>query len=266
MNNSRLDPGIFVAFLLCACVVAGCGGTKVLKEPRPVQTAQPLAANSDRRVAATLDWVIVRDGPGTWARNADWDEYLLRVDNRSDQPVEVAQLTVVDSLGTRIEAQSGRKQLVRSSKETARRYKKSGIEVKAGRGAGTMLAAGAAVTVIGVGAAQAVAYGSFMSGATSAGSAGTVAGGLLLLGPALAVGGIVRGVNNSQVNQQIELRQTKLPLEIPAREELGLNIFFPLAPSPKMVELIYTDVTGTHTLVIDTSEVLDGLHVEAPVE
>lgn len=227
-----------------------------------MQTTQPLAAISDQRVAATLDWVIVRDGPGTWAKNADWDEYLLRVNNRTDQPIKVTQVIVVDSLDTRIEPQSGRKQLVKSSKKTARRYKESGIKVKAGRGAGTMLVAGAAVTVVGIGVANATVIG-FWSGATTAGSMGAAASGLLLLGPALAVGGIVRGVNNSKVNRQIELRQTVLPLEIPAGEELSIDVFFPLAPSPTMVVLTYTDASGEHSLVIDTSTVLDGLHIDA---
>jgi hypothetical protein len=258
MTNSNLNLGFFVALLFSACLISGCGGTKMLKETQPVQTTQSLAASSDDRVEAILDWVIVRDGPGTWARNADWDEYLLRVSNRSDQPIEVVQLTVIDSLDTRIEPQLGRKKLVKNSKRTARRYKDSGIKVKAGQGVGSMLVAGAAVTVIGVGAASAVAYGSLVGGTAGAGAA---AGGLLLLGPALAVGGIVRGVNNSKVNNEIELRQTTLPLEIPASGEIGLDVFFPLAPSPGIVELVYADASGEHSLIIDTSEALDGLHI-----
>ncbi len=75
-----------------------------------------------------LDWVIVRDGPGTWAKNSDWDEYLLRVSNLSDQPIRVTRLTVVDSLSTRIESQSTRKALVSGSKETAQRYEKAGMK------------------------------------------------------------------------------------------------------------------------------------------
>ena len=67
------------------------------------------------------------------------------------------QLTVVDSLDTRIEPQPGRKQLVKNSKQTARRYKDSGLRVKAGRGVGTMLVAGAVVTAVGIGTATAVA-------------------------------------------------------------------------------------------------------------
>jgi hypothetical protein len=253
-----------IAFLLSACLLAGCGGTKMLKETQPIQATQALSIASDDRVQVTLDWVIVRDGPGTWAKNADWDEYLLKVSNQSNQSVSVVQLTVVDSLETRIQPQLNRKQLVKNSKRTARRYKDSGIKVKAGRGVGTILIAGAAVTVVGVGAASAVAVGSAMSGAAVAGSAGAAAGGLLLLGPALAVGGIVRGVNNSKVNNEIERRQTLLPIEVPANKDIALNVFFPLAPSPGVVELIYVDASGENRLIIDTREALDGLHIATP--
>jgi len=267
VKNSTFSLGSATAFLLTACLLAGCGGTKVLKEPQPIQTTQPLAAVTDQRVSATLDWVIVRGGPGTWARNADWDEYLLRVSNVSDQPLEVTRLMVVDSLGTPIELQQRRKKLVKGSKQTSRRYKDSGVKVKAGRGAGTMLVAGAAVTAVGVGAASAVAYGSVMGGAAAgAGGAGAAAGGLLLLGPALAVGGIVRGVRNSAVNTEIEKRQTAFPLQVSAGEELALDVFFPLAPSPQRVELLYTDDTGEHSLVIDTRTALSGLHIDAPIQ
>ncbi len=252
---------VFTCALVCLLVLSGCGGTKVLKEAQPIQTTQPLATASDQQVTAILDWVIVRDGPGTWAKNADWDEYLLRVSNRSDQPIQVTRVIVVDSLDTRIESQPKRKQLIKGSKQTTRRYKDSGIKVKAGRGAGTMLVAGAAVTVIGVGAASAAAV-----GATAAGSAGAAAGGLLLLGPALAIGGIVRGVRNSAVSKQIEQRQTVLPLELAAGEELQIDVFFPLAPSPGIVELSYTDATGQHSLIIDTSTALNSLHIGEPKE
>ncbi len=99
---------IRMAVPLLLVALGGCGGTKVLKEPRPIKTTQALATVSDHRITAMLDWVIVRDGPGTWAKNSDWDEYLLRVSNRSDQPIRVTRLTVVDSLNTRIEPRSTR--------------------------------------------------------------------------------------------------------------------------------------------------------------
>ena len=266
MNQQSVARPSIIALLLGTGLLAGCGGTKVLKEPQPMEPMQPLAATSDKSVTATLDWVIVRDGPGTWARNADWDEYQLRVSNQSDQPIKITEVFVVDSLDTRIESQSRRKSLVKGSKKTARRYKKSGIKVKAGAGAGTMLVAGAAVTAVGVSTAYGVANAAILSGSTTAGSAGVVVGGLMLLGPALAVGGIVRGVNNGAVNTRIEERQTLLPLEVSTSEELSLNVFFPIAPSPGAIELSYTDATGEHSLVIDTNAALDGLHIATPKE
>ena len=254
---------VFTCALACTVMLSGCGGTKVLKESQPIQTTQPLATVSDQQVTAILDWVIVRDGPGTWAKNADWDEYLLRVSNLSDQPIQVTRVIVVDSLDTRIESQSRRRHLVKGSKKTARRYKESGIKVKAGQGTGKMIVAAAAVTAVGVGLAYGAAGAALMSGAATVGSAGAVAGGLVLVGPAIV---LLHAIHNNAVGEEIVLRQTELPLEVSASEELKPDVFFPISPSPGMVELIYTDASGEHSLVIDTSTALDGLHIDTPTE
>ena len=121
MNIRVSGPGYSIAVLACICLLAGCGGTKVLKEAQPMQLTQPLGAVSNQKVTATLDWVIVRDGPGTWAKNADWDEYLLRVDNQSGQPINVTGIMVIDSLDTQIEPRQERKQLVKGSKRSSKR-------------------------------------------------------------------------------------------------------------------------------------------------
>jgi hypothetical protein len=256
-----MKPGISTTIMLSFAMVAGCGGAKILKEPQPIHATQSLAAASDSRVTAILDWVVVRDGPGSWARNADWDEYRLRIDNKSGQGISLNQVIVVDSLQTRLQPKPDRRTLVKASKDTARRYKDTGIRIKAGRGAATLVVAGTAMTAVGVGGMTAVAYSSMWTGGSAAGAGATAASGLLFLGPAIAVGGVVRGINNSKVNNQIELRQTELPIEIAPAEELRLSAFFPFAPSPKSVELIYSSDSGMHSLVVDTSQVLEGLHL-----
>ncbi len=241
------------AFLLLLPGLSGCGGTKVLKEPEALAVTQSLATASDRHLSGTLDWVIFRDGPGTWARNVDWDEYLIRVQNLGDDSLQITKVIVVDSLGTRIEARQNRKQLVKGTKETKRRYKGEGLKVKAGVSAGTLLAAGAVTAATVASAGAAVVYGG------SAVAAGVATG--LLLVPVLAVGGIVRGVNNSKVNSQIESRQTLLPVVLQEDEEKYLDIFFPLSPSPLQIEITYIDSRGDHTLIVDTQAALEGLHV-----
>ena len=123
------DPRIAALPILALGIslMSGCGGTKVLKDPQPLQITKALATGSDQHIIATLDWVIVRDGPGTWAKNADWDEYLLRVSNMADEPLWLTRIAVVDSLDTPIGAETGRKKLVKDSKQTARRFKDAGL-------------------------------------------------------------------------------------------------------------------------------------------
>lgn len=260
MDTSR-STARSVVFALLACVaLSACGGTKMLKEPVPIGAVGPIASAQHDDVVATLDWVIVRDGPGTWARNADWDEYVLTLANTSDQAIDITVVTVVDSLGTRLEPQFDRTRLVRNSKRTARRYRDEGIRVKAGNSAGTMLVAGAAVTAAGVVGYQAAAVSMIMG--SSAGSGLAAAGGLVILGPTLAVGGFVRAVNNGRVNSQIEIRQSQLPLSLPAGETVQAHVFFPLAPSPRQLEVAYSVGAVEHVAVLDTSAALDGLHLD----
>jgi hypothetical protein len=240
----------------CALIVvlAGCvAGTKILIEPQPFEITQSLASASDERLVVTLDWVIVRKGPGEWAKNADWDEFLLRFENLSNSPIHVTNVTVFDSLGTQINTLSDRKELVEASKETKRRYGDSDIKIMAGWGAGAFGVIGAAAVATGLAVFSAAYY-------TSA----TIATGglvLVLAAPVFFVGGSMRGNRNRQVNTEIIRRQTRLPLEIPSSQELPVDLFFPLVPSPTHLEVIYTDSENERRLIIDTQEALKGLHL-----
>ena len=250
MNKSTTESRLCCLLLLLG--LSACGGTKVLKEPEALGVTQALATNSDQRLSATLDWVIFRDGPGTWAKNVDWDEYLVRVRNLGDSSLQLTNIIVVDSLGTPVEPRQNRKQLVKGSKETKRRYKGEGLKVKAGLSGGVLLGAGV-VTAAGTSGLGAAAM---AGGGAAAGAAAVV-----VLVPVLAVGGLVRGVNNSKVNSQIESRQTLLPIELQQEEEKVLHIFFPLSPSPQQLELTYIDSAGEHKVVVDTNAALEGLHL-----
>lgn len=251
-------PDFFLAVAVLVLSLSGCGGAKVLKEPEPLEITQSLAAASDQRFAATLDWVIVRDGPGSWAKNVDWDEYMIRVRNLNGEPIQLTSINVTDSLGTRVEMGASRKQLVKGTKKTKRRYKNEGLTIKAGAGAGTLVAVGAATAVTAMSVGAAAVYGS----AAVAGMAVTG----LVLAPVLAVGGVFRGVNNSRVSDQIEVRQAQFPVTLQNDDEKGLNVFFPLAPSPRKIELTYVDSQGKYILVIDTETALAGLHLAQPQE
>ena len=172
--------------------LTGCGGTKVLKNPEPMELVNPLVIAADERLVVTLDWVIVRGGPGTWAKNADWDEYLLRVRNNQPEPVSITSIAVYDSTQTRQSTIANRPALVKESKKTQKRYQGQGVKVKAGMGSGAIVAAAGASAYVGMSVGAAAIY--------APGAAVAAAAGALILAPALAVGGVVRGVNNSKVN------------------------------------------------------------------
>ncbi|MDH4107153.1 MAG: hypothetical protein OEW35_02450 [Gammaproteobacteria bacterium] len=246
-------PSVLIPAMILCLALAGCGGSKVLKEPVQFTPSAALAAAADGRLEASVDWVIFRDGPGTWAKNADWDEYLLSVRNRSDSTLTITAVRVIDSLETPVAADDDRKRLIKASRQTTKRYKGQGVEVRAGMSGRALAVAGTAATVAAVGAGSAIVYG-------GAGLAAGVAGGLLI-GPALAVGGIVKGANNSKVAKEIQARHTDLPLTIDVGKARGMDLFFALGPSPRRVEIDYSDVDGEHVLVVDTEAALAGLHL-----
>ncbi|MDA0679891.1 MAG: hypothetical protein O3A13_03760 [Proteobacteria bacterium] len=258
MKDQGMKAGAAIVTIAVSIGLFGCGGTKILKEPEPLVVTQSLANSTDQRISATLDWVVVRGGPGTWAKNADWDEYLIRVRNVGDDSLQVTNVAVVDSLGTRVEAGTDRKQLVKGAKQAERRYKGQGLKVKAGAGAKTLMVSGAvtAAAVLSVGAAAAFG-GPMLAGAALGG---------IVLAPVLAVGGVFRGVNNGKVSNQIEFRYTPMPVALKNGEESALNIFFPLSPSPRQIELTYVDSEGEHVIVVDTQAALNGLHLVPPPE
>jgi hypothetical protein len=230
----------------------GCGGNKILKEPQSLELQGPLAVGADSRLVVAFDWVIVRDGPGTWSKNADWDEYYFRVKNVSSEEITINSIVVFDSLETMIQSSSKRKELIKGSKLASKRYDDEGVTVQAGLGGGALVAVGGATAAAGVSVLSAT-----MAGA--AGAAGAV--GVLVAAPVLVVGGMLRGVNNSKVSREIENRSTHLPLVLSEDSEVALDVFFPLSPSPVRIEFSYSGNEADYLLTIDTAEALDGLHL-----
>ena len=254
--------------LLCAASLAlsACGGTKLVKQAASVPIAErPLALAADTALAAQLDFVVVRNGPGAWAKNGDWDEYLLRVRNTAAGPIELVSVEVTDSSGHTAASLDDRAALVKASRQTARRYRASGVSVAAGRGGAGLVAAGVGAGVLGYGATVATATGAALGGAAGSGAA-AAAGGLLLAAPVLVGVGILRIVNNGKVDNRIQSRATALPLALPTGANAQVDLFFPISPSPQRVTLRYRDADGDHELEIDTRQVLAGLHLAAPPE
>lgn len=250
-----LCHSIFLPLLIT--MLTACGGNRLLKEPEPLVLNQPLAQVQDNYATIYLDWVIVRDGPGSWAKNANWDEYLLRVQNDSQQTLEVISVRAWDSQGIAQAPVNDRKQLIAESKKTAKRYKKEGVEVKAGASAGALwVASGTALSV-----GSTLGVGALYSGSTAA--AGTAVA-IIAVAPVIAITGVVVAVNNSKVNKEIGKRNTQLPAVVEPDQVLVLDLFLPLVPSPSKIEILYNQNGQNNLLSIDLLKVLHDLHIVKP--
>ena len=249
-----------ISFVL---LLAGCAGTKVLDEPTLPPDRNPLVVARDRATTATLDWVIVRDGPGTWAKNADWDQYLLRLENRSTTDLRITEVYVEDSMGTKVFPGRDRKGLIAGSKQAADRYQDVDIKVKAGSGTAVMVATVMGTTlvggsVVGLGLAYST-FASLFGISTSFGAAVTTAGaGLVLVGPAM----VIRNRRNQRkVDARIQDIRSRLPFPVEAGMVKRAALFFPISPSPRHVVISYSRGESIQTLRLETRESLVGLHL-----
>lgn len=252
----KMLSGLFSLFLVVSAA-AGCGGAKVLKEPKPVERTAPLMIDANEDLTVALVWIIVRDGPGTWAKNADWDEYHLVIRNLSGRTVKIQEVDVTDSLGQALGPLADRELLVHGTKVTKNRYENADIEVKAGFGAMGLLATG---TVVGVGA-MFVAASVTSAGAFGMASTGAALGVGLIAVPTIAILAIRRGINNSRVHKMIEKRHTPLPLTIDTSADTRLTLFYPLMPGPQRIVIEYAIDGVPARLEIDTSDLLKHLHL-----
>ncbi len=256
-------PSFFVMFLV-AVTLGACGGTRVLRDPLPLESLPPLALAGDSKITASLDHVVQPNGPGSWARDAIWYEYRLTLANQTGSPLELEEVVVIDSLDQRVAASDSRKELARSSRALLRQFDET-QKATDPAAAGTLVASGVAVSALGVGTVSAAASGALVTGgAASVSGAAAAASGLLVIGPALLTTGIVRGARNAKVSAELEERQTQLPFPIPARAEVAVRFFMPIVPLPQHLILNYRHGRERESLLFDLVEVLESSDAAKP--
>lgn len=253
--------------VLLVCVagfLSGCSGSKLIKNPVPLETAKSLEQVSDQRITASLQWVIVRDGPGTWAKNANWDEYLLSVHNQTGEDIQVTTALLMDSMGFQHRNDFNQRRLANASRESIKRYKDVDISYTAGKAEGALLiAAGVGAGFLINAAVDATIEAALTNSVTTASSIGIAAGMVLVVAPILIVAGITQGINNHEVSAEMDARHTALPVTVAPNATLKMNLFFPIVPSPQRIDIGYSGAFGERVISLDTTEVLDGLHIDA---
>lgn len=258
INQNTLRVAYFAGLTI---LIGACAGPTVLPESQPVARDAPLAVFADTAVVASLDWVTVRNGPGAWARDANWDEYLLQIHNHADATVTVTDVQLVDSMQTPIDPRGSASGLANASRDVARRHSSAGVVTAPGVGAETLFAAGAVASQIGYGVG--LSYAALSSiGLTSTASA-LFTSSVVLSGPALLLTANERQKDERALAHEIGARQTPLPTTIQPGRGHTINLFFPITPSPQSVRVRYTSDGEDGEVMLDTSGVLGALNVQA---
>jgi hypothetical protein len=239
-------------------MLSACASDRKLDKPIPLQEARPIASATDERLSVTLDAVIVRGGPGAWSTDPSWDEYLLHYKKLSPGHMAILRVAVVDSLGKRHESNAIAHELEKESEKVARRYEDANLQVRADAGGALMMggyALGAASSIAGL-----TTTGAAVSSAAVAGA---------VVAPVLVTAGIVLAIQEAGVQGEMTRRATKLPTQLTPEHtgrERPLHVFVPIAPAPQRMEVEYADASGMHVLVVDTRDVLAGLHLPPAAE
>ncbi len=205
----RSQPGwrgccLRLVVLACAvCTVTGCVTSKkyrMSKDGTPPakilnwSTATPPAA-------LTLQSVIIFKGPGSWKREARWDEYVVQLNNRGDQPITLDSAVLTDLQGTPQYPGNEPWALEKQSYTNWDKYGRNGVRLVAG--AGVVMLYGAAV--------EAGAAGTIMAGGATTGAVAAIDVVPIIAVVDIGVVAVVNHNNKVAVQKEFDRRRLTLP-------------------------------------------------------
>ena len=259
--SSYRYSGHWTAFVTTAVILSvlaglcGCVATKykLAKKDAPAVQLLGIAFHPQRR-PATLASLITYGGPGSWKREALWDEYVVELVNHGVSPLTIDSATLFDSMATPYAAGSDPWVIEKQSKKLEKQYRDHGEAF--------IRAAGPGVLIVGVGAA-----------AMSTAAAG---GGIYVL-PAIAGMAVVTVVvlpvyyvsvlginhhNKKAVMTEFKRRRLPLPLTLAPGESRTGSLFFPMVRSPASLALQWSGEPNGASTVLPL-DFLKALHVPA---
>jgi hypothetical protein len=256
---------LLACLLLSVSIVAGCSGPSVRSNALPSEQTAPLVETGDSRIAIALDAVVVRNAPGSWAKDAVWDEYRFRISSTSGDKLRVTRITVVDALDQPVEPHASRSRLIDGTRDVAQRYEASGKLARSPSDGTWMFVGGVAATSAAAGMLTAAAMPTTGFLAGSAASIAGMAVATYVAAGALAGAGVIKLVNNTQVQSEIERRHTPVPAAIGGSASTVV-VFFPIVPLPSAVEISYVDGAAENLVRLPLTAVLAETHAPSTAQ
>ncbi len=215
--------------VLCSLLSACSPHLRMMNQPSGEQIPDyQCAATAPEGLTVTVHTVLVRNGPGIWVRDADWDEYIVSFKNSASSAVRIETLRLESPyLPAPQHSSLSLSQLEDRTKES----------IRAARDVAGV-AGGAAVTV---GATAAVAGATFTGALATPPVAVAPVAGMFIEYP------LDRAIENHHLQHEdrsmIELtileRGAHLALEMPPGQEMLRSVFFPLTPGPSRLMVGY---------------------------
>jgi hypothetical protein len=245
------------AALLAGLCLAGCVSSTRYKMARDdTPRAQLLnVAFPSALLQATLTTLIAYGGPGSWKREALWDEYVVTLRNSGDQPLVVSAASLVDHTGIAHAPGTDPWKLEDENKALCKEYDRVGV-------AFVKSATPAVLTIGGIAAGSAA-----LAAATSTSTVTvTILQGPLatITVPTYLIGRVIANhEDRADIEDEFRLRRLALPLTLaPGQTRVGC-LFFPMVPNPRSLGLRWSTgpANGESVLPLDF---LHGLHVTKP--
>lgn len=244
---------LLAALLAASVSLTGCLSSKYRKarSDTPPAVAINIPARESPAATGLIHAVIVKKGPGSWKREAWWDEYVLTFSNRGGEPLELLSATLTDFQD---QASAPGDQPWKLEKESQTWYERLHRSQ-----AGPLLALGAG-TVVAAEVAMASAFSTFLSGGAASG-AGAAAAATVVVLPVYAVGLVaVNQHNKHAIADEFQRRRLVLPATLAPGAERSGSLFFRISPGPHGLDVAYRQGAETGTLHFDLAPLAD-LHL-----
>lgn len=229
---------------------SGCVSSDVRRAPvnTPPALALALPGRPAGALLATVETVIVYDGPGSWKRRAFWDEYVVTVKNSGPTPASILDATLVDAQNQWIQPGSNWKDLERQSADWWKR-----------NATANNLVLGAGMTVL-AGTMGASAVAMFAAAIVGSGPVLGIAAGAALVSLGTAHVFTSHSDDNERfITSEFNRRRIHFPCLVPGKSATSGSFFFRITPSPKQL-LVHVEVAGRNQVAVVELASLHGLH------
>jgi hypothetical protein len=244
----------FVAVIALSLSVAGLFTGCVSNKYKKAKSGTPLpqllnVAFAPAPLEATLNSVITYNGPGSWKRDAFWDEYVVTLHNPGSQPLTVATAGLTDFAGLARTAGGEPWALEKVSKTLEQKYKDAGMAFVRYTAPGLL--------IVGTGTAAAASAGFLTAGAGAAGAAIVVALPIYYIGVV-----VINHRNKAAMSGEFNRRRHAPSLTLAPGETRTGSFFFPMVPSPRSLGLRWSTATASGESVLPL-DFLHSLHVNS---